>query len=65
MLNLCGRIEVAAMFVFCIQWSFGVLLWEFQSLAAMPYGDIDDFEMADYLSEGFRLSQPINCPDSL
>ncbi|XP_076824424.1 tyrosine-protein kinase RYK-like isoform X2 [Clavelina lepadiformis] len=46
-------------------WSFGVLLWEFQSLAAMPYGDIDDFEMADYLSEGFRLSQPINCPDSL
>lgn len=46
-------------------WSFGVLLWELQSLAATPYVDIDDFEMAAYLQDGFRLSQPINCPDHL
>ncbi|XP_078489539.1 tyrosine-protein kinase RYK [Ciona intestinalis] len=46
-------------------WSFGVLLWELQSLAATPYADIDDFEMASYLKDGFRLSQPINCPDHL
>ncbi|XP_039270998.2 tyrosine-protein kinase RYK-like [Styela clava] len=46
-------------------WSFGVLLWELQSLAAMPYNDIDDFEMSVYLRDGFRLSQPINCPDHL
>lgn len=46
-------------------WSFGVLLWELQSLGATPYNDIDDFEMSVYLQDGFRLSQPINCPDHL
>nr|CAB3265842.1 tyrosine-protein kinase RYK [Phallusia mammillata] len=46
-------------------WSFGVLLWELQSLAATPYMDIDDFEMADNLRDGYRLIQPINCPDHL
>lgn len=46
-------------------WSFGVLLWELQSMAQTPYNDIDDFEMAVYLRDGFRLSQPINCPDHL
>lgn len=46
-------------------WSFGVLLWELQSLAATPYNDIDDFEMSVYLRDGFRLSQPVNCPDHL
>lgn len=46
-------------------WSFGVLLWELLTLCQQPYADIDPFEMSAYLQDGFRLIQPINCPDEL
>ncbi|XP_066255001.1 tyrosine-protein kinase Dnt [Euwallacea similis] len=46
-------------------WSFGVLLWELTTLAQQPYIEIDPFEMAAYLKDGYRLAQPINCPDEL
>jgi len=46
-------------------WSFGVLLWELMTLAQQPYVEIDPFEMAAYLKDGYRLAQPINCPDEL
>ncbi|XP_049857985.1 tyrosine-protein kinase Dnt-like [Schistocerca gregaria] len=46
-------------------WAFGVLLWELTTLAQQPYAEIDPFEMAAYLSDGFRLVQPVNCPDEL
>ncbi|XP_014669815.1 PREDICTED: tyrosine-protein kinase RYK-like [Priapulus caudatus] len=46
-------------------WAFGVLLWELMTLGQQPYPDVDPFEMAQYLREGYRLSQPINCPDEL
>lgn len=46
-------------------WSFGVLLWELTTLAQQPYVEIDPFEMAAYLKDGYRLAQPINCPDEL
>nr|CAD7573656.1 unnamed protein product [Timema californicum] len=46
-------------------WSYGVLLWELTTLAQQPYVEIDPFEMAAYLRDGYRLSQPINCPDEL
>lgn len=46
-------------------WSFGVLLWELTTLAQQPYIEIDPFEMASYLKDGYRLAQPINCPDEL
>lgn len=46
-------------------WSFGVLLWELTTLAQQPYIEIDPFEMAGYLKSGYRLVQPINCPDEL
>ncbi|GLV43127.1 doughnut on 2 [Carabus blaptoides fortunei] len=46
-------------------WSFGVLLWELTTLAQQPYVEIDPFEMAAYLRDGYRLAQPINCPDEL
>jgi hypothetical protein len=48
-----------------LQWSFGVLLWELTTLAQQPYVEVDPFEMAAYLRDGYRLSQPINCPDEL
>lgn len=46
-------------------WSFGVLLWELTTLAQQPYLEIDPFEMAAYLKDGYRLAQPVNCPDEL
>ncbi|KAJ8670052.1 hypothetical protein QAD02_001311, partial [Eretmocerus hayati] len=46
-------------------WSFGVLLWELTTLAQQPYAEVDPFEMASYLRDGYRLAQPVNCPDEL
>ncbi|KAF4525805.1 hypothetical protein B566_EDAN009913 [Ephemera danica] len=46
-------------------WAFGVLLWELTTLAQQPYAEVDPFEMADYLRDGYRLAQPVNCPDEL
>ena len=48
-----------------LQWSFGVFLWELMTKAQQPFGDIDPFEMESYLNEGYRLHQPLNCPDQL
>ncbi|XP_054269478.1 tyrosine-protein kinase Dnt-like isoform X1 [Macrosteles quadrilineatus] len=46
-------------------WAFGVLLWELTTLAQQPYVEIDPFEIAAYLRDGYRLAQPVNCPDEL
>ncbi|XP_065220866.1 tyrosine-protein kinase Dnt-like [Planococcus citri] len=46
-------------------WSYGVLIWELMSLGQQPYEEIDPYEMEVYLRNGFRLSQPKNCPDDL
>ncbi|XP_076370087.1 tyrosine-protein kinase RYK-like isoform X1 [Tachypleus tridentatus] len=46
-------------------WSFGVTLWELMTLGNQPYKEIDPFEMATSLQDGYRLFQPINCPDEL
>ncbi|KAF6037304.1 hypothetical protein EB796_004384 [Bugula neritina] len=46
-------------------WSFGVLLWELITFAQQPYSDVDAFEISGYLQSGYRLLQPINCPDEL
>ncbi|XP_037090405.1 tyrosine-protein kinase RYK-like [Pollicipes pollicipes] len=46
-------------------WSFGVLFWELTTLGQQPYVEVDPFEMAAYLREGYRLAQPVNCPDEL
>ncbi|KAK3605750.1 hypothetical protein CHS0354_033945 [Potamilus streckersoni] len=46
-------------------WAFGVTLWELMTMGQQPYGDIDSFEMAAYLQEGYRIAQPMNCPDEL
>ena len=40
-------------------------LWELVTLGQQPYADIDPFEMSAYLREGYRISQPINCPDEI
>ncbi|XP_055858556.1 tyrosine-protein kinase Drl isoform X1 [Episyrphus balteatus] len=44
-------------------WSLGVLFWELATLATIPFEEVDIFELTPYLMDGFRLGQPINCPD--
>lgn len=39
-------------------WSFGVLLWEIASFGRLPYGHLDNQEILDEISEGFRLPAP-------
>jgi RYK receptor-like tyrosine kinase len=46
-------------------WSWAIFLWEVLTRAQQPFPDIDPFEMEAYLAEGFRLHQPLNCPDQL
>lgn len=46
-------------------WSYGVLLWELMTLGQQPYSNIDAFEMLNFLKQGHRISQPVNCPDEL
>lgn len=46
-------------------WSFGVLMWELCTLARQPYHEIVDDEMEQFLRDGYRLAQPVNCPDEL
>ena len=47
------------------QWSFGITVWELFSPGMEPYANVDPFEMAMYLQQGYRISQPANCPDEL
>jgi len=46
-------------------WSWAVTMWEVLTRAQQPFPDVDPFEMETYLMEGFRLHQPLNCPDQL
>ncbi|XP_066158582.1 tyrosine-protein kinase Dnt-like [Euwallacea fornicatus] len=46
-------------------WSFGVVLWELSTMCQQPYADIDPFEMSTHLRTGYRLGQPLGCPDEL
>ncbi|XP_069173287.1 tyrosine-protein kinase Dnt [Procambarus clarkii] len=46
-------------------WSYGVLLWELTTLAQQPYVEVATCEMGEYLRDGYRLAQPLNCPDDL
>lgn len=46
-------------------WSLGVLLWELSTMGSMPFEEVDPFEVAAYLRDGYRLGQPVNCPDEL
>ncbi|XP_075534788.1 tyrosine-protein kinase RYK-like [Dermacentor variabilis] len=46
-------------------WMFGVALWELMTLAQQPYAELDPFEVGEQLEQGYRLAQPINCPDPL
>ncbi len=47
-------------------WAFGVVMWEIESNAATPYGDMALTMVAiGVAKEGLRLQQPKDCPDEL
>lgn len=46
-------------------WSYGVLLWEIWTLGCLPYKDIDQSNLYNYLREGHRLRQPGGCPNNV
>jgi len=48
-----------------VQWAFGVTLWELMTLGQQPYADVDPFEMVTYLLHGYRMCQPVHCPNEL
>lgn len=46
-------------------WSFGVLLWELVTRGAVPFSDLENWEVGGYIQSGKRLPQPLYCPDSV
>jgi len=46
-------------------WSFGVLLWELFTLGGSPYPGLPANEVYQYLMEGNRMEQPVDCPDEM
>uniref|UniRef100_A0A0R3RUZ7 receptor protein-tyrosine kinase n=1 Tax=Elaeophora elaphi TaxID=1147741 RepID=A0A0R3RUZ7_9BILA len=46
-------------------WSYGVLLWEIFSLGKVPYPQVDNNDLVNYLQEGNRMEQPKLAPDDI
>nr|XP_034973178.1 tyrosine-protein kinase receptor UFO isoform X2 [Zootoca vivipara] len=46
-------------------WSFGVTMWEIATRGQTPYPGVENSEIYDYLRQGNRLKQPIDCLDGL
>ncbi|KAG1653869.1 Tyrosine-protein kinase RYK [Nymphon striatum] len=46
-------------------WTFGVTFWELMTLGSPPYLNVDPFEFESFIKSGYRLNQPVNCPDEL
>ena len=51
--------SLGLIFIYTLQWSYGVLLWELFTRGSAPYSDIDHMDMREYLEAGNRLK----CPD--
>lgn len=47
------------------QWSFGVTMWEIATRGQTPYPGVENSEIYDYLRQGNRLKQPVDCLDGL
>uniref|UniRef100_A0A6J0V2Y2 receptor protein-tyrosine kinase n=1 Tax=Pogona vitticeps TaxID=103695 RepID=A0A6J0V2Y2_9SAUR len=46
-------------------WSFGVTMWEIATRGQTPYPGVENSEIYDYLCQGNRLKQPLDCLDGL
>jgi serine/threonine protein kinase len=43
-------------------WTFGVILWELFELGGIPYADVSEKDLVEYLENGNRLEQPRYSP---
>ncbi|GAB1600284.1 insulin-like peptide receptor isoform X2 [Argonauta hians] len=46
-------------------WSYGVVIWEMATLAAMPYQGLSNSEVVKFVSEGKIMEKPEGCPKRL
>ncbi len=46
-------------------WSFGILLYELATFGRFPYPGISNAQVIEKLKEGYRMSKPLFCPESL
>lgn len=47
-------------------WSFGVFLWELQTMGGRPYESVSELnQLVSYLKSGRRLEQPMDCTKKL
>ncbi|CAF4156007.1 unnamed protein product [Rotaria socialis] len=46
-------------------WSYSILAWEIMTYGGTPYTSVAAENMFDYLRDGNRMSQPINCPNDI
>ncbi|ELT88535.1 hypothetical protein CAPTEDRAFT_101786, partial [Capitella teleta] len=46
-------------------WSLGVLLWELMTRGAVPYPEVDNWDIPTYIQTNRRLPQPAYCPYSV
>ena len=46
-------------------WSFGVLLYEIWTKAAIPYGDWSNQRVWSEVTSGFKLASPAGCPEEV
>jgi len=46
-------------------WSYGVLLWELDTLGSMPYPGVRPESLLSLFQTGYRMEKPKGCPDSI
>ncbi|CAF1052258.1 unnamed protein product [Adineta steineri] len=46
-------------------WSYSILVWEIMTYGGTPYPSIGAEKLFDYLRDGHRMSQPVNCPNEI
>ncbi len=46
-------------------WSYGVLVWEFITRGITPYPHVDNVYILYHLKQGYRLSKPKYCSESI
>ncbi|XP_019644414.1 PREDICTED: uncharacterized protein LOC109485312 [Branchiostoma belcheri] len=46
-------------------WSYGVVLWEIWTRGVIPYPDVDNMDVTEYLLQGRRLRKPRHCQEAL
>lgn len=46
-------------------WSYGVLLWEIFSLGRVPYAEVQNDDLVNYLQQGKRMERPKFAPDDM